>query len=457
MVYDPNQPRTPGGQFWFKDQAVGWYEYTKRNGEIGHFYNNNRSQLMTGSDILHVAAGGRVYTTKDGDPASRIHLTGTDDGELMAYASSGSGAFGIINHDREAPPNDMSMIRGHDFQPVSDRLPEDETSWGGTAANDVANNGVSTDVKYNEAANRAAFEDPNAKVYSVNPAEMAEAVVQVRHEYEKLGYSSESARNKDLYVYFNRNGELVMTPAIRLDENGKRVRRHTPNSHSGSATVKLTCADVTRMTRAMQKEGLDSVNVSISHGTNLSNNGKPVGNALHFRGECENETTGDRSTMWGTVERRNQGTEFSAPETRVGDAVSQQEYVQNRERIRKEAARKFHHPQDAQQAAKLLRARTGNHYIRPEALRLDKKGRILRKGVDYDTVYSPEGETLTTRATTERGFATIFNSKAQGRYYVDESEVVRTGRGTYSAPVYRAGGKLEGRREFNADGSAVMG
>ena len=86
--------------------------------------------------------------------------------------------------------------------------------------------------------------------------------------------------------------ELGMKPGDPVPEgfhvNGDNlvamVPRRSPNTHGGSGSVRLRGRDLTRMTRAMQKDGLKSVDFTVSGGTKVSaKSGKPLQNALHFR------------------------------------------------------------------------------------------------------------------------------------------------------------------------------
>lgn len=369
-VWDPKKHlRDPLGRFRSMSLEPGWHEY-RRGSEIKQYYINDMRQLADGSNILHMSAQGRVTgTARDSEPIERIHIVGTDEGEQMAIAASGQTTFGVINHDKPAPPETFSLNRGHEFQPVAHGLPEHETAFGGTLEQlSGRKDGRVYDTlnaRKAEQANRDAFDDPKARVYSVDPQELAERAKDARKYYEReFGLGEATAREMPVYVYMDRKGNVNVTPVYKpvRDEDGTIQMRklRSPNTHGGGGSVKLTGSDVTRMSRAMQQDGLDRVDMTISGGTNLNRNGKPLRNALHVRKLYRNPDSGDYATVWGTIETKNKGV---SQVQATGSSESQQsklEYLKQTREVREHAARKYENPQDPATAAKLMRVKYGN-------------------------------------------------------------------------------------------------
>lgn len=320
MVWTPaTQPRDPLGRFRKTNLVPGEYTYTTRSGIVKKYYVNDMNQLADGSTILHMSAQGKVFGSfKTQNPIERIHIIGNSDMEQMAVAASGETTFGVINHSKAAPPDVFSLNRGHDFEPVSSNLPDGETAFGGHAAQISGRPDRKTYDTLNaqkaERANLAAFADLDNRVYSADPGDFAEAAVQARHYYEKeFGLSESQAREMPVYVYADKNGDVTVKPAYKpesvpMSELGMKpgdpvpegfhvngdnlvamVPRRSPNTHGGSGSVRLRGRDLTRMTRAMQKDGLKSVDFTVSGGTKVSaKSGKPLQNALHFRADYMN-------------------------------------------------------------------------------------------------------------------------------------------------------------------------
>ncbi|MBT1162754.1 hypothetical protein [Bifidobacterium sp. SO1] len=364
IPWDPKKHlRAPNGQFRKMNLKPGWYEYSA-GGQIKKYYINEMGQMESGSTILHMSAQGSVFNQlKHYDTMSRIHLLGNDEGEQFAIAASGQSTFGVINHDKGAPPETFSFNRGHDFQPVSDKLLEGETSFGGRAAQTSGRKDGKTygvvNAQLAEKVNESAFNSPDAKVYTANPEDFAEAVVKARHECVKLGMSESQARKADVYVYADKKGNLKVISAWYRGSDGKLKKRKSPNTHGGSPSVMLPGDEVTRMTRAMQQEGLTDVQYSIAAGTSDPYGRSPRQNALHFRKEYyENPSSGDRQTMWGTIERTNYGTIWDDPNDHRPDAEKRKEIRKVNER----SASRFYEPVDTTGAARLLRRKNGDPY-----------------------------------------------------------------------------------------------
>lgn len=446
MPWNPRQPRDPAGRWRKTNLEVGWHEYSTRAGEIKHYYINNLNQLESGSNILHMSAQGAVNSSfATADPLERIHILGNEYGKQMSVAASDETTFGVINHSKPAPADMFSLNRGSEFQPVSENLPENETAFGGRAANLSARKDGKVYDTLNaqkaEQANNAAFADPNNKVFSADPGDFAEGAVEARHYYEReFGLSESAARDMPVYVYADRNGNISVEPVYRPEsvpmselgmnpddpapegfhKNGDNlvafVRRRSPNTHGGTGSVKLRGRDLTRMTRSMQKEGLESVDFTVSGGTSTSpKTGKPLQNALHFRSDYTNENSGDDITMWGSIESMQHGVQ---PEKAHRAFASQQEYDDYRRKtqvVRERAAARYLNPKTPEDAAKLLRTRYGaNKYFSSDIQMRDGKD-----GVAF-AVTSPGGHTrmlsdangnyLGKEAADAEGFAAMYNN-----------------------------------------------
>lgn len=365
MVWDPKKHlRDPSGKFRKMNLEPGWYEY-RAGKEIKKYYINELGQMESGSTILHMSAQGPVWNkAKHYHTMSRIHLLGNEDDEQFAVAASDQTTFGVINHDKKAPDETFSFNRGHEFQPVSERLPEDETSFGGRAlqTSNRKDGHVYGIVNAQEAekVNEYAFNNPDAHVYTADPSEFAEEVVKARHLLQKMGFSESKARKAPVYVYVNKKGKIVIVPAFRVNKQGEVVPRNSPNTHGGSSTVKLTAKDITRMTRAMQQEGLTNVQFTISHGTVDPDNPNIHRNALHFRKEYyENANSGDRQTMWGTIERVNYGTIVDLGDEHRPDP---EKLRQQARKLAERSASRYYEPTDTTGAAKLMRRKMNNPY-----------------------------------------------------------------------------------------------
>lgn len=436
MTYNPAQPRNPIGQWTEWGQHVGWHEYKDRRGDIHHYYRNNVAQMPSGHEMMHMSAA--LYDPKREDPKTykRIHITGTEDGEQLSVASTGTTCFGVVNHDREAPEHAMSVCRGNKFLPVSDNLPANETSYGGRAMqmsgrkdNKVYN---SLNAQVNEKVNRAAFEGENAKVCHIDPKDFAEGMVKVRHYYEnELHMSNSAARKADVYVCIDKDGKPCVKPALKLGKDGQRiVRVHSPKNTGGSPTAKVKGDDLTRMTRAMQAEGLTDVQCAISAGTGKQRNGHPQ-NALHFRKEFyRNKNSGDRVTSWGTIEKDNKGTEIEKARSAFN---SDEEYLEYKSKVtarRNNAASQYFHPTSSAGAAKLLRRKTGNMNIPQNNIEMrleDKEVSFAVRGDHTNTLYNGYGSRIGYEANDADGFRSMYNYTHQDKPVAAEN--IRTGTG----------------------------
>ena len=447
MVWTPaTQPRDPLGRFRKTNLVPGEYTYTTRSGIVKKYYVNDMNQLADGSTILHMSAQGKVFGSfKTQNPIERIHIIGNSDMEQMAVAASGETTFGVINHSKAAPPDVFSLNRGHDFQPVGSNLPDGETSFGGRAAQITGRPDGKTYDTLNaqkaEQANLAAFADPSNRVYSADPGDFAEAAVQARHYYEKeFGLSESQAREMPVYVYADKNGDVTVKPAYKPESvpmselgmqpgdpvpegfhvNGDNlvamVPQRSPNTHGGSGSVRLRGRDLTRMTRAMQKDGLKSVDFTVSGGTKVSTkSGKPLQNALHFRTDYMNPHSGDDITVWGSIEAKQYGTQPVKARREFTTNEEFQDYTRKVQAVRERAAAPYVDPQSPQAAAKLLRAKYGTNrfYSSDIQMRDGKEGvafAVNTPGGHARMLSNGNGVCIGKEPADAEGFASMFNN-----------------------------------------------
>lgn len=440
-------PRDRLGQFRRVDLKPGEHQLIRKGEVVGMYFINEVGQLENGSQILHHAAQGQVMGSfKDDRPLERIHIVGTEDGEQMAIAASGNTTFGVINHDKAAPPEAFSFNRGHDFQTVGN-LPEGETAFGGAAARLSGRpDGQTYDTLTAQKAqriNEEAFNSPNSRICHADPGEIAQKTSEARHYYmDKLGMSESEARNAPVYVYADKKGDIHIKPAYKVDDFGNLKFVRSPNSHGGTPTVKLDSGELTRMTRAMQADGIDEVSFTVSRGTNISKTGKPLNNALHFRKEnWENPSSGDQTTMWGTIEQKNQGVQRVAatgplrnPDGSLNEA-RYAEYRQKVQEVRDRAAAPFRNPKDADTAAKLIRRKTGDFRIPTESVSKTTDGNftaVTNKGMGVK--FDGNGDVQDTWAHTPKAFRNAYNTGRTRK--VSEKDVVKTEDGRFGVRTY---------------------
>ena len=483
MAFDPTKHlRDPLGRFRKMNLAPGWHSYRKGD-EIRKYYINDMNQLADGSNLLHMSAQGKVFgSVANQDPIERIHIIGTDDMEQMAIAASGETTFGVINHDKAAPPEPFSLNRGHEFQPVGENLPEHETSFGGRAAQLTDRKDGKTyntlDAQKAEQTNRAAFDDPDARIYSANPSDFAEGAVEARHFYEKeFGLSESEAREMPVYVYADKDGNVQVKPAYKaervpMEELGMKpddpapegfrsvdgelvafVATRSPNTHGGSGTVRLRGSDVTRMSRAMQKDGLDSVNFTISGGTKVSEKtGKPLQNALHVRQSYRNEYSHDDVTVWGSIEAKQYGAEPIKSRRQFNDEQGYRKYMDGVREVRNRAASKYTNPPNPETAAKLLRVKYGTNRYYSSDIEMRENGFAVKSADGHTSkISNSEGVCVGMEARDEEGFATIFNWGKSDANRVEVSNVKRLADGNYRV-------RRNGQESFyTASGSSTRG
>lgn len=471
MAWNPKKHlRDPMGRFRKMNLAPGWHEY-KRGTEIKHYYINEMNQLADGSNILHMSAQGRVFGSyKDDKPLERIHLVGNDENEQMAVAASGETTFGVINHDKQAPKEAFSLNRGHEFQPVGDNLPDHETAFGGRPAQ---MSGRKDGKVYNtlnarkaEQANANAFDDPAAKIYQVDPAELAEGAAKARNYYhDKFGMNRSQAESQPVYVYADKDGKVHVDPvyfaagsipAVEAGVYGDKKyytigddkfvkvgddlvqmkKRRSPNTHGGGGSVKLRGRDLTRMSRSMQQDGIKDIDMTVAGGTNTNKDGKPLQNALHVRKFYRNPTSGDYATVWGTIETVNHGYEKQPARSAFSTMAEYKAYEGRTRKVRERAAAKYTNPHDRESAAKLMRAKYGsNRYFASDIEMATKKGDAafsIRSADGHTrTLCDGSGTIIGREARDTQGFTDLFNQGKSPANRIEPSQVKRTDKGRY--------------------------
>ena len=479
-----DHPRDRYGKFASKSLMLGsgqTLEWGGPNGEqlsyICNQYGNNPATLNPGNAILHMAARGKVFSKVDDPAIMRVHMMSDDDGNLMSVAGSEHGAFIVTDHNTDGFDVPHSLSRGNAYQPQPQNLAEGETAWGGRAA---ALTGRSDGKTYNTlnarraaAANEAAFEADGAQVCTIDPGDLADRVADVRRFYEdKCGMSRREAENTGVYVYINGNGEMCVRPSMVPDEKNPGQMRliKTPNTKSGTKAgghaVKIPAKDITRMARAMQAEsGMDNVEFTVSHGTQTADNGKPIGNALHFRSNYVSPTNHHEITMRGTIENSSHGVDEVQARSKVANPDGTMNFEKRRELDSKRAARRrrdaepYRHPTTTTDAERFWRKLHGSTRDTPGRAELLEGDRFtFRTGSGYDTVFSGDtGRAVGVSISSKQGAAFHAMTIRHGGIMPTEDQIsVRKGKARKTKrdipdvyTVHWADGKVD---RFTADG-----
>lgn len=442
-----DHPRDPAGRFRRKDLKPGAYTYTVGR-EERIYYINELGQLAKGSALLSMAARGEVFGSEC--PIERIHLMGTENQEMLAVAAMGNGVFGVVNHDKAAPENPFALNRGSKFEYASERVRGEADFAGEKIQLSGRPDGIKYDTLNAQAAekrNREAFDtsDPNVKVYSASPGEFADKAADVRRYYqETFGMSEYMARKQPVYVYKDgRTGELVVAPALRPGRRPgeEMVARRSPNTHQGSGAAKVYMTDLTRMTRAMQDENLQSVQFSISTSADSRKN------ALHFRQNYDSSQTFENQTVWGTItgdpDQEDPYTHRQKPPRGVKledshatysdvsgkvDPLAHKAWLEKRQAQRDKRAEKYWYPKTPSQAADLLNVKYADNSM-PNNITMLGNGRFRLAGRDLDHYYDARGVAVGYHINTRRGFAKLFSQKTGTR--LPPNRVQRTLTGFY--------------------------
>lgn len=385
MPYNPEQPRDIIGQWRDSNMTAGKHEVVDRWGRSHTYFVNEMGKLSTGSTLLGVAAKGRVMSSiKDDTPEERVHLMNDQDGNLMAVAASNEGVFAVVNESRPGPEEPMSITRGNRFQPTSmhiddlDEKGRHHTEYGGRAAKMAErSDGKTYDTlsvynaqKDNETAFRTANREAGNVHENVSPAELAEKTVAARHAYMQMGLTEGQARNREVMVYFDHEGNLNVEPAAMLDaENNQMVAAlpayDNPSYTEGSGVATVRLGQLTTMSRAMQAEHLNSVDMAISSGTQVDMNGQHMRNALHFQADTTNARSGDSIRVWGTVEQGSEGAyrRRSGRERDYGGlswaAQQKAKHQAGTDELRRRGMRDPEHPANEREMAQVLSVRRG--------------------------------------------------------------------------------------------------
>ena len=170
------------------------------------------------------------------------------------------------------------------------------------------------------------------------------------------------------------------------------------------------------MTRAMQKDGLKSVDFTVSGGTKVSaKSGKPLQNALHFRADYMNPHSGDDITVWGSIEAKQYGTQPVKARREFTTNEEFQDYTRKVQAVRERAAAPYVDPQSPQAAAKLLRAKYGTNrfYSSDIQMRDGKEGvafAINTPGGHARMLSNGNGVCIGKEPADAEGFASMFNN-----------------------------------------------
>lgn len=386
-AWDPKQHlRDPIGRFRYMGLRPGWHPY-KVGASIYYYYVNDLKQLSTGSTLLAMSSKGEntVFTSPEADAVDRIHLIGNENGELMGVAGKGRFASGVINHDKMAPPENFSLIRGSQYRDINKRLEPDQTSFGGTPfqTSDRLNTaGEPYDVvnaQLAERTNAKAFTDKNSKVYGVDTGDLAGRVADARNYYRTQFQVTEGeARKLPVFVYFDGKHNLHVEPSVKgFKDDGSPIFRRSPNSHGGSPTVKLECQDITRISRAMQTEGIDNVNMVIAAGTSTYKSGRSMNNAIYLRTDFENPRSHEYQTVWSCIENKGAGIKEEASVGRYRkpdgslDKKAWREHLARKTMAQRKAAKPYWNPRNSEEATTLLHKRWNNRTIRDGQVRLN--------------------------------------------------------------------------------------
>ncbi len=495
--YNPLQPRRPDGRFASWDIPYGTkVEYTRswwRNGQkiskVCEMYMNDPKLLNPGNSIMKVAAQGKVFSKLGDDPLERVHMMSDENGDMMSVAASERGTFGVIDHNQDGFEYPHSLSRGNRFQPQPQNLAPGEQTYGGRAALMTGRpDGKTYDVlnaRKAERTNMNAFCADGAAVFAEDPKVFAEKVIEVRDSYRKMSipvYDDEGkpvldpmtgkqrvthltesqARRMPVHVFVDgRTGKLMLKPAMKLDpKTGTLVALQSPNTHKGSHSVKLTCADITRMTRSMQEEGIKSVSFTITHGTQTTRNGKPNGNALHFRAEYSNQYSHHEVTMWGSIENKNRGVDREAARSAIMNedgtvnVEKRREYQIRVHERRQREADPYRHPATERDATMFYRKATGSNRTVPGRCELLPGDRFtFRQGRGYDTVFSGDNaRAVGIQISSKQGAAIHAMMLRKGGIMPDDSSIsYNKSKDLYTVHWYD--GKVD---RFTSDGSPVV-
>lgn len=446
------QPRDPNGRFIKTNLEPGWYPYT-RGGEIRKYYLNDIRKLKDGYRVLEMGAQPRTGNQFDGvDKASaieRVHGVASADDELMYVSADTNRTCGLIEHDTLAPPEPFSYSRySLENMPTSEYMPPSDTGFGGSAARGVnGSKGETYDTlaaQEAEQLNAKAFEDPNRCSVTMDPADIAKQAAAARHWYQEMGIKESDARKLPVYVHIE-NGNLKVTPAMRVTD-GVPSRKSYPHTKDGGHVVKLQGSELTRMTRAMERDGIKECQFAVTAGTHLSKNGNPLNNALQYRADVSNDRSGRSRTLWGTIEKKQQAVttkvardRFVGPDGKM-DAKGKAEYHRAKVAEMRRHAAPYHNPGSRDDASELLHYRYGGGYS-ADRIEMSTDGTFsyTNEKNHTRTRFDAKGEEISTEFTDVAGFRNFYNrgrGAEQGRIskarvmQTDDGFAIREARGT---------------------------
>lgn len=460
-MWNPAQhPRWNDGRWREASLASNqWYTLTDRRGKVHHYFLNDLNQLQDCQNIIAYGSRGPAISSNPNETPVRSHLMATEDEELMAVSATDHSTTGVIFHDKDAPPETMSLDRGSQWEPRPDYEGVRYRTGDGTdytySVDGFGGNGVqlsdrkdgrqydTLNAQRAEQANLRAFESEDSKVYHVDPGVIAEHCVEARHEYmmQNPHLSESKARAMPVFVYFDKDGEPQVKPALKFNEKtGEYKDKHSPKVRNGSPVVKLTMDDVTRQTRALQADGVEDAQFAITKGTNVSKKGRRINNALHYRADFDDKNN-HSVTAWGVIEKKNKGVEevnagrrFLKPDGTIDPKALHESRVRAINR-RKRNAIPYHDPKDKETARELISTRYLENHVREEDLDLRKDGTIAwRRSHGITCVYDHTGEQISMEARTPEGFATLWNQNMGahgGKAFVRAESTIRLADGNF--------------------------
>lgn len=465
-------PRDPAGRFRKVGLKPGYYPY-RRGSDLHYYYINDAGDMVKGVNLLCMSSRyeerNQFRGVDDAEADERIHLVDSGDGEQMAVAANRSGVSGVVYPDRIAPPEPFSFARYSGQNERVDRAGSQyEKNFGGEPDQlaDRADGYVYDTLEAQRAyrVNDEAFADQNNPMWTVSADEVARQTVEARHWYQnELGMSEGQARNQDVYVYVDgRNGRVHVTPTVSIGRDGVIRQRHSPNTKSGGGSIKLRLSDVTRKFRSMQVEGIDNIEMTIVKGVDRDAESgvkpKRTGNALHFRSNQPDRTTGETQIVWGTMQQNFNDYTISEARSRFlnarGEVDPEKKAAYRREDHARRAARaeRYENPKSQQSASNMLRAlytntplQQGDGSYSPEDIELGKdRITYVNPNRPINTVYRTNGQISHFEARNAKGFTALFNHGRAANQQISEDMVSERDDGGFDihVPLHDGGEKV---------------
>lgn len=410
-------PRDTIGEFRNKDLKAGWHTKTDRRGRVSRFFVNEMDETY-GKYSLTMGAvarpGDQFDLVSDSDGEERVHVVPTEDEELMYVSASDSRVCGVVHHDKVAPPETFSMCRyARTASPEFDPDRRDQREAAEASSYLAQTSGRADGRVYDtmaamsaERVNAEYFENDKVPKYEFSPQELANKAVEARdyitHNFKRKDgkdYTAAQARNQEVFVYVsvNKKGEkeLRIKPVQKVDEHGipTKEEHRSPKSvkRGGSSVTRMRLGDLTRMSRAMQDDGIESVDLCITDTPSATKHAKNTRKALHFRTTSDDGNT----TMWGTIEppRAQKAVQTQKIEGRFLDKNGHASASKKR-KYRKAVGERYGDVNNERSAADLHQRLYGG-YVAPEDIHFDKNRKhFMVKGSHTSTVYSSHDGTV---------------------------------------------------------------